>query len=202
MLVAADAADLARHLVLQTYPAVEESRERLGRAGWLVQFREEFGSGRKNRVLVSNGQRTVEAEGDNLPEAWYRVAQKVLQEDPPMTSPIPADPVPLRADERGGLRVGDSRILLDLVIEEYHNGVGPEGMVHAYPTLNLADVYAVIAYYLRHRDEVDEFLHRREAEAAALRREIEGQQPGSAELSAKLLARREQQEKDHAAPRS
>ena len=92
--------------------------------------------------------------------------------------PIHADPVPLRADERGGLRVGDSRILLDLVVDEYHNGTDPEGMVRAYPTLDLADVYAVIAYYLRHRQELDEYLRGREAEAAELRRQIESQQPG------------------------
>jgi uncharacterized protein (DUF433 family) len=154
--------------------------------------------------------RTVEAGGDSLDEAWYRVAQKAFQETPTMippvapavAPPIHADPVPLRADERGGLRVGDSRILLDLVVDEYHNGVDPEGMIRAYPTLDLADVYAVIAYYLRHRQELDEYLRRREAEAAELRRQIESQQPGDAELRARLLARSEQQEKDHAAARS
>ena len=38
----------------------------------------------------------------------------------------------------------------------------PEDMVRAYDTLLLADVHAVIAYYLRHRDAVRAYLKRRE----------------------------------------
>lgn len=115
-----------------------------------------------------------------------------------MTPSVHADPVPLRVDERGALRVGDSRITLDTLVHEYENGLDPEGIVNAYPTLHLADVYAVIAYYLRHQDEVNQYLSKRQAEAAELRRDIESRQPGRAELRAKLLARRDRQEKDHA----
>lgn len=79
---------------------------------------------------------------------------------------------------------------LDTVIREYERGAGPEGIVAAYSTLQLPDVYAVIAYYLRHRDEVNEYLRRREAEADALQQEIERHQPGRGELRARLLARR------------
>jgi uncharacterized protein (DUF433 family) len=118
-----------------------------------------------------------------------------------MKPPIQPDPVPLRDDGRGGLRVGESRVTLDLVLHEYEQGADPEGIVHGYPTLELADVYAVIAYYLRHQSEVKEYLQRREAEAAELRREIESKQPDKAELRARLLARRarQQQEQGHAA---
>jgi uncharacterized protein (DUF433 family) len=115
-----------------------------------------------------------------------------------MTPPVQSDPVPLRADDRGGLRVGDSRVSLDTLIHEYEKGEDPESIVHNYPTLQLADVYAVIAYYLRHSDEVNTYLQRRQVEAAELRREIESQQPGRAELRAKLLARRAEQEQPHA----
>ncbi len=83
---------------------------------------------------------------------------------------------------------------MDVVLDEYDNGADPESIVNAYPTLQLVDVYAVIAYYLRHRDEVSAYLREREAAAAELRREIESQQPDRAELRAKLLARRHQQE--------
>ena len=115
-----------------------------------------------------------------------------------MTPPIPADPVPLRADEGGALRVGDSRVTLDTVIHEYENGAEPEGIVDAYSTLRLADVYAVIAYYLGHKEEVTDYLRTRQAEAAELRREIESRQPGRNELRAKLLARRDRQAQGHA----
>src|SRR5947209_8156675 len=83
------------------------------------------------------------------------------------------DPPPLRADDGGGFRVGASRVRLDLVVEQYENGMTPEDMVRAYDSLDLADVYGVIAYYLRHRDEVRAYLKRREEEAATLRAKIE-----------------------------
>ena len=115
-----------------------------------------------------------------------------------MTFPIHPDPVPLRADERGALRIADTRILLDTLVHEYENGADPEGIVNAYPTLHLADVYAVIAYYLRHQEEVNDYLQKRQAEAAELRNEIESRQPDRGELRAKLLARRHRQEQGHA----
>jgi len=99
-------------------------------------------------------------------------------------------------DEGGVVRVGKSRLSLDLVVEHYENGVTPEDLVHAYDTLELADVYAVIAYYLRHRDEVRAYLKRRAEEAESLRAKIEAERPrvGREEL----LARRSAREKDHA----
>lgn len=86
---------------------------------------------------------------------------------------IHTDPVPLRSDEHGAVRVGDTRILFDIVIWEFQNGACPEDIVSGYPTLQLADVYAVLAYYLRHREEVDKYLQEGEEEAERLRREIE-----------------------------
>jgi uncharacterized protein (DUF433 family) len=118
-----------------------------------------------------------------------------------MIPPIAPEPVPLLADGRGGLRIGESRVSLDTVIGEYEEGADPEGIVTAYPTLQLGDVYAVLAYYLRHRDEVDAYLRRREAEADALQREIEGRQTDRAGLRERLLARRRRQEQGNAAAR-
>jgi hypothetical protein len=53
----------------------------------------------------------------------------------------------------------------------------PEDLVRAYDTLDLADVHAVIAYYLRHREEVQAYLKRREEEAETLRLKIEAERP-------------------------
>src|SRR6202451_2252946 len=91
--------------------------------------------------------------------------------------PLPADLPPLRLDQGDVVRIGDSRISLDLVVEQYENGMTPEDMVRAYDTLVLADVHAVIAYYLRHRDEVRAYLKRRAEEAEALRAMIEAERP-------------------------
>jgi uncharacterized protein (DUF433 family) len=83
----------------------------------------------------------------------------------------------LRVDESGAVRVGKTRITLDLIVEQYENGMTPEDMVRAYDTLRLEDVYGVVAYYLRHRDEVSAYLKRRDAEAQALRKKVEGLRP-------------------------
>jgi len=102
--------------------------------------------------------------------------------------PLHADGPPLRVDEGGAVRVGKSRISLELVVEQYENGMTPEDMVRAYDTLLLADVHAVIAYYLRHRDAVRDYLKRREQDAEALRAKIEAERPRISREE--LLARR------------
>ena len=107
-----------------------------------------------------------------------------------------ADPPPLRVDEGGAVRVGNTRISLDLVVEQYENGMTPDDMVRAYDTLVLADVYAVIAYYLRHRDEVRVYLKRRTEEAEALRAKIEAERPRVSREE--LLARRRTSEEANA----
>ena len=66
--------------------------------------------------------------------------------------PLNGEPLPFRLDEGGVVRIGNSRITLDLLVEQYENGMSPEDMVRAYDTLALADVHAAIAYYLRHRN--------------------------------------------------
>jgi uncharacterized protein (DUF433 family) len=113
---------------------------------------------------------------------------------------ILSDPTPLRVDEYGVVRVGQSQVLLDIVIREFNNGAEPEAIANGFPTLDLADVYGAIAYYLRHRKDVDEFLHARRQEAEMLRQEIEARQPSRVDLRAKLLARKAQMDVAHASP--
>ena len=101
---------------------------------------------------------------------------------------------PLRMDEGGAVRVGNTRISLDLIVEQYENGMTPEDMVRAYDTLVLADVHAVLAYYLRHRDEVRAYLKGRTEEAEALRAKIEAERPRIS--LEELLARRAREKAD------
>lgn len=117
-----------------------------------------------------------------------------------MVLTLHTDPIPLRIDEHGVIRVGDAQVLLDIVIQEFNNGAEPEAIAHGYPTLILADVYGVIAYYLRHRKDIDDYLQSRRQEAGKLRQEIEAKQPNRAELRAKLLARQAQMDLADAAP--
>lgn len=96
---------------------------------------------------------------------------------------------PLRRDASGALRVGHSRVLLELVIRAFQDGATPEAIAQRYPTATLADIYAVIAYYLRHREAIEAYLAEREQRAKEVRQRIESQQGDLADLRGRLLAR-------------
>ena len=93
--------------------------------------------------------------------------------DTPVTEQIPI------REEDGRLRVGNTRILLDLVIYAFRLGSTPETITEQYPSLSLDDVYLAIGYYLRHRDSIDAYLMEQETEAESFRREYEEQNPAS-----------------------
>ncbi len=110
--------------------------------------------------------------------------------------------VPLREDAHGAIRVGETRVLLDLVIQEFRDGATPEEIVESYGALDLGDVYAVLGYYLRHPEEVAAYLRRREEEAREVRRMIEAAQPPRSNLRATIIARaRAREQADVQAPR-
>ena len=117
-----------------------------------------------------------------------------------MTIPIQAVAIPLFEDEHGGLRVTGTRVLLERIVHAFEDGATPEGIVQSYDTLQLADVYAVLTWYLRHKPEVEDYLHKRAEEADAVRRTIEARQPDRAGLRARLMARRAQKDGGHAPP--
>ena len=72
--------------------------------------------------------------------------------------------------ERDGVYfVTGSRVTLDTVIDSFHDGATPEDIALHYPSLELVVVYEVIAYYLRHRAELDAYLERSRADSVALR---------------------------------
>lgn len=96
--------------------------------------------------------------------------------------------IPLETDAAGVVRVGKTRVTLDTVVAAFLDGATAEEITHQYPSLSLADVYAVIAYYLRRRSEVDAYLQRRRQEADAIRRQNESRFD-PAGIRARLLAR-------------
>lgn len=107
-----------------------------------------------------------------------------------MTFILHAHAPPLREDAAGALRVGDSRVLLEVVIRAFQDGATPETIVQRYSTLTLADMYAVIAYYLRQRSDIEAYLARRERQAEEVQRRIESRQGDLSDIRARLLARR------------
>jgi uncharacterized protein (DUF433 family) len=88
-----------------------------------------------------------------------------------MTLSIDTEPVPLVVGEDAVVRVGGTRVTLETVLGAFQDGATPEEIVLEYPSLALADVYAAVGYYLRHRGRADDYLdeqRRRGAEVRAL----------------------------------
>jgi|SRR5580700_8895725 uncharacterized protein (DUF433 family) len=110
--------------------------------------------------------------------------------DSSMAFSAQAESPPLREEADGALRIGNSRVLLELVIRAFQDGTTPESIVQRYSTLSLPDVYTVIAYYLRHRSEIENYLARREQRADEVRQRIQNRQSDLSEIRARLLARR------------
>jgi uncharacterized protein (DUF433 family) len=106
--------------------------------------------------------------------------------------------VPLREEPPGVFHVGNSRVLLELVIRAFQAGATPEAIVQSYDTLDLADVYAVVSYYLRNPTPFEEYLRHREEAAEATRRKIETAQGARGNLREILLARAKAMEQQRA----
>ena len=102
---------------------------------------------------------------------------------------IEPETAPLTTGQDGAVRIGKSRITLDTIVYAFNEGANAEQILERYPSLQLADIYSVIGYYLRHRSEVDTYLKEREAFRGEVRRENESRFP-TVGLREKLLTRR------------
>jgi uncharacterized protein (DUF433 family) len=90
-----------------------------------------------------------------------------------MTLVIDAEPIPLRRDAGGTVRVGGTRVTLDTVVHAFNEGATAEEIAERFSAVSLEDVYAVILFYLRHRGSVDAYLGQRERDADALQQKVE-----------------------------
>jgi uncharacterized protein (DUF433 family) len=95
--------------------------------------------------------------------------------------------VPLTADREGVLYVGDSRVSLHSVVGMFEEGASAEEIALQYDSLRLPDIYAVIAYYLSHKEEINAHFAEEERRSEEACREYEQQFPKS--LREKLLTR-------------
>ncbi len=106
-----------------------------------------------------------------------------------MSVVVSSSEIKLTKTEAGVLRVGNSRVSLDTVIIAFGQGATPEQIVEDYDSLELAEVYAVISYYLQNREEVENYLAQRKVERDKLRRQIESRSNPQG-IRERLLARR------------
>jgi len=79
----------------------------------------------------------------------------------------------LKTDIDGIVRVGNTRVTLDTVIIAFREGATAEEIVSQYSSLLLADVYAVIGYYLQQQPEIEAYLSQREKIANEVRQQNE-----------------------------
>ncbi len=100
----------------------------------------------------------------------------------------PTQSVPLQTDPHGAIHVAGTRVTLDTVVSAYERGESAEDIARQFDVLDVGDVHAVLAYYLRHRTEVGEYLRRRRVEGDAVRTEIERRSPAG-ELHERLRRR-------------
>ena len=106
---------------------------------------------------------------------------------------IETEPIPLETDADGVVRVGGTRVTLDTVVAAFREGATAEEIVYQYPSLNLADVYSVIGYYLQRRADVEAYLRRRQQQRDEVRERNEARFDPRG-IRDRLLARRVEQE--------
>ncbi len=96
--------------------------------------------------------------------------------------------VPLEMGADKIIRVAQTRVTLDVVVSAFLNGSTAEEIVYQYPVLDLADVYTVIAYYLKNQAEVDAYLDTTGLASERIRIEVQERFP-AADIRNRLTAR-------------
>ena len=105
-----------------------------------------------------------------------------------MTLTIPIESAPIETDPQGVVRVGKTRVTLDTLVTAFLEGCTPEEIKEQYPSLQLADIYFVLGYYLRYQDEVHNYLAERQRQSDLIRQETE-QRFNPVGIRDRLLAR-------------
>ena len=101
--------------------------------------------------------------------------------------------IPIRKNTDGVMLVGGTRVPLDTVLDHFKEGVSAEEITRWYPTLELADVYFVIGYYLKNRVEMESYLKEREKSKKRVRKMVEARS-NMKDLRRRLVARRKLQQ--------
>ena len=77
-------------------------------------------------------------------------------------------------ETKGEVFLADHRVGLFHIVKRYQDGFSPEMIVCQYPTLPLALIHKVIAFYLENRQEVDAYVQQCDASLEELRQNGRG----------------------------
>ena len=98
-------------------------------------------------------------------------------------------PLPLGFDAHGVCRIAGTRVTLLTLIDAFQEGATPEEIYQEYPSVPLADVYAVIASYLSRQGQVDTYLDSVRGQEARTIDQIKARSTWG-EIRRRLLSRR------------
>ena len=73
----------------------------------------------------------------------------------------------------GVMRITGTRIDLDSVIQAFRDGATPEEMCQDFPSLPLAQVYSLLAFYLNQQDAVDAYLTEQAQASKIIRQDLQ-----------------------------
>ena len=71
---------------------------------------------------------------------------------------IPTMPNYVEQTPEGVWKVSGSRVTVDSIVAAYLSGLSTEGIQEAFPSLSLEAIHGCLAFYLRHRTELDAYL--------------------------------------------
>ena len=101
--------------------------------------------------------------------------------------------VPLRETVGGTVYVGNTKVALEGVIFAYRRGCTPEKIQEGFNAVSLGDVYSVIGYYLRRKEEVELYLAEYQKRWDGMVAELLAM-PGAREFYARMDEMRRQKE--------
>ena len=67
-------------------------------------------------------------------------------------------PPPLRVWVDGTIRVASSEVRIELVVQHFKKGAGPEEIQRNIPSLAIPDICGAIIYYLEHIEGIEAYL--------------------------------------------
>lgn len=108
----------------------------------------------------------------------------------PMDDMTPLPEFLVRLPE-GVIRVAGTRVSLDSVVRAFQDGATPEEICLDFPSLDLARVYSILAYYLTRREAIDAYLLAQHRSAETTRHELQARHSAFLiELRQRVAARR------------
>jgi uncharacterized protein (DUF433 family) len=95
----------------------------------------------------------------------------------------------LAQDKYGYIHLAGHRIGLRHVVDLYNDGYPPEMILDQFPTLSLALIHKIIAFYLENQTEVDAYIAQCRQEIDRLEAASRQQGPDHAELRRRMQSR-------------